>query len=1194
MSRTQRLWLLYGTLALACAGSAMALVLTSNHEEHKVTALFVGEILGLSFIVAGLLGTTYRPANATGRLLAFVGFAFCAGALAEANNAVPYTIGSVVGVVWVAAFVHLLVAYPTGTLARGVDRKLVISAYALALAYPLLYLPFSDPPDCKKGCPGSVLLVHESDTAAIAVEALATVSAIAVMVGTIVLLARRWRRASVAYRRSLRLVLVTGGVAVGLLLLELAVEPLLPTAGDVVIELPAAIAFVCVPFAFAFGLLRSRRAGAAVGRLVADLGPSPAPGQLRDAMREVLGDPALELGYWLPDLPGFVDIEGRPFDPHERGSATLVEGEAGRIGVLVHDAALLDERELLDGVVAAARLALENERLHAELRAQLAELERERDFTRLVVDTAPALHCVVDADGAIVGLNDRALDVSGVADPDELLGLPFWSIFAPEEAEDVRGRLGLVAMGQPPEVFEHTVVSRNGERRRIEWRAATVPDPRRQLELVILAGLDVTDRRWHEDVQAALRRFATLVATEPSVDEVLTAVTENVGKLFAGDISNIARLEGETARIIGGWSARGGRYEPGRTFRFQGTTATAQSLRTGMPRRATLDDPHDEFTRGLWAELGIRAAIAAPIIVEGTVWGAISVSLTRDATFVPDAEQRLADFAALVAQAIVNAEARRTLAVVAQEQAALRRVATLVAEGAGQDELLTAVTTEIGSLFGAQSANTMRWDGDSVRVLGGWNAPGEQTNLPGRVFAYGGDTVTARVVQTGAPARINSREDLQTEIARQRWEDLGLHATIGAPVVVDGRVWGVVTASRTHPDDPFPEGAEQRLGDFAALVAQAIANAGAQRDLAGLADEQAALRRVATLVAAGRSRAEVLAAVTREAGELFGATTVNLVRWEGVLDEIVVVGGWSDGSEPPIPPRTRFHPEHDGVTIRVLETGFASRGDEASPEFGRRCVIASPVIVSAALWGALAAMRHDGDNFPPEAEVRLRSFADLMAQSIANSQAQEELRASRARIVNAADEARQRLERNLHDGAQQRLVAVSISLRLAIAKLHAAPDDARPLLDSAAEELTHAIDELRELARGIHPAILTDRGLGPALEALAGRAPLPVAVEHDLDDRLPPPVEAAAYYVVSESLTNIAKYARASEVEVRVSRRDGVARVDVVDDGVGGADPTRGSGLRGLADRVEALDGRLGVESPPAEGTRVWAEIPVV
>jgi len=316
------------------------------------------------------------------------------------------------------------------------------------------------------------------------------------------------------------------------------------------------------------------------------------------------------------------------------------------------------------------------------------------------------------------------------------------------------------------------------------------------------------------------------------------------------------------------------------------------------------------------------------------------------------------------------------------------------------------------------------------------------------------------------------------------------------------------------------------------------------------------------------------------------------------------MGGWADAAEHELPPGATYRTPGVNPTLRILETGLAVVGEEPAQARHRpgaewhdlrpRYVVAAPVIVAGTLWGAMTATAPEGRTFSSGTELRLKGFASLMAQAIANAEAAEELRASRARIVEAADDARRRLERNLHDGAQQRLVAVSISLRLAIAKLAAAPEDAQSLMVSAADELTHAIDELRELARGIHPAILTDRGLGPALEALAGRSPLPVDVDHDLDDRLPPSVEAAAYYVVSESLTNIAKYAEATAVEVRVSRRNGVARVEVVDDGIGGADPTRGSGLRGLADRVEALDGRLGVESPPAAGTRVWAEIPVV
>jgi PAS domain S-box-containing protein len=206
---------------------------------------------------------------------------------------------------------------------------------------------------------------------------------------------------------------------------------------------------------------------------------------------------------------------------------------------------------------------------------------------------------------------------------------------------------------------------------------------------------------------------------------------------------------------------------------------------------------------------------------------------------------------------------------------------------------------------------------------------------------------------------------------------------------------------------------------------------------------------------------------------------------------------------------------------------------------------------------------------------------------------EEEIRRSRARIVEIGDIERRRLERNLHDGAQQRLVSVSLSLRLAHAKLRESPDEAERILTASSEELARALEELRELARGIHPAVLTDRGLGAALEALVTRTPIPVDVQTPPDDRLPEPVEAAAYYVVSEALANIAKYANASGATVRVSRNDGRAIVEVEDDGVGGADPSRGSGLRGLADRIEALDGHLEIESAPGRGTTIRAEIPV-
>jgi len=228
--------------------------------------------------------------------------------------------------------------------------------------------------------------------------------------------------------------------------------------------------------------------------------------------------------------------------------------------------------------------------------------------------------------------------------------------------------------------------------------------------------------------------------------------------------------------------------------------------------------------------------------------------------------------------------------------------------------------------------------------------------------------------------------------------------------------------------------------------------------------------------------------------------------------------------------------------------------------------------------------------FPPGVEQRMADFAELAAQALANAHAREQLAASRARIVEAGDAERRRLERNLHDGAQQRLVSLSLLLRLAARRVKDDPETAAQL-ERAGDELAQALQELRELARGIHPAVLTERGLAPALQVLAARAPLPVELAVP-EERLPAPVEAAAYYLVSEALANVAKHARATLVRVEVERTGGHARVEVVDDGVGGADAGGGSGLRGLADRVEALSGRLRVESARGAGTRVIAEIP--
>jgi PAS domain S-box-containing protein len=375
----------------------------------------------------------------------------------------------------------------------------------------------------------------------------------------------------------------------------------------------------------------------------------------------------------------------------------------------------------------------------------------------------------------------------------------------------------------------------------------------------------------------------------------------------------------------------------------------------------------------------------------------------------------------------------------------------------------------------------------------------------------------------------------------------------------------------------------------------------AERGLRTLADEQAALRRVATVVAGEPTQELLLDTVTTEVARLFGAQSAHLIRDDDAT--LPVVGSWSDTGEGWIAPGTVFGREGDSATHRVLRTqrparvdGLAEVGDartrEVWLELGFRSSIAAPVIVDGVLWGAISVTRTTAEVFPEGAEQRLADFAALAAQAIANAQAREELRASRARIVEAADEARRRLERNLHDGAQQRLVSISIALRLAQARIPGDPAEADNILRGASEELALALEELRELARGLHPAVLTDRGLAPALAALTARAPLPV--ELDVEELvLPGAIEAAAYYVVAESLTNVAKYASANAARVSIRLAGSHAVIEVADDGVGGAQPARGSGLRGLGDRVDALDGRLEIESAEGQGTCVRAIIPV-
>jgi signal transduction histidine kinase len=362
-------------------------------------------------------------------------------------------------------------------------------------------------------------------------------------------------------------------------------------------------------------------------------------------------------------------------------------------------------------------------------------------------------------------------------------------------------------------------------------------------------------------------------------------------------------------------------------------------------------------------------------------------------------------------------------------------------------------------------------------------------------------------------------------------------------------------------------------------------------------DEVEALRRIATLVAFNHTPAEVLAQVTEEVARHLGADAAMTARFDSP-QHATILADWTTAGLPAIEPGSTAELVPGSALTAVRDTGAPARVDSYADmageharemrALGMESGVAAPIVVDGLLWGAVAAGAADGP-FEPDAEERLGAFAELVGQAIANVDARMKLQASRARIVEAADTARRRLERYLNDAAQQRLVTLAIHLRLLAKRV--GPDEERAVEACIAELLT-ALEELRDLARGLHPAVLTEHGLIPALEALAARSSLPVAVHASLRTRLPEAHEVALYYVALEAITNVAKYAGAQTADIRVQHTHGWAEIEISDDGVGGADAAAGSGLRGLADRVEALNGRLQVHSPPGSGTTLRATIP--
>ena len=696
------------------------------------------------------------------------------------------------------------------------------------------------------------------------------------------------------------------------------------------------------------------------------------------------------------------------------------------------------------------------------------------------------------------------------------------------------------------------------------------------------------------DEQAALRRVATLVARDASPGEVFNAVAKEVGTLLDTDITVVGRYDGDgSATATGSWSASPGGVPVGTRSAVGGHNVLTLVAETEKPARVEGYDGASGEAAEIARRHGWLSSIAAPIIVEGRLWGVMLVATQRPEPFPAGAEERLAAFTDLVATALANAQAHDEVRRFGEEQAALGRVATLVAAGAAPEQVFTAVVEEASSLLGLELIEFVRYDGSKTGTV--IAASGQHPFPPGSTWSLDDPSVMATVARTARPARMDDYGAMEGEIARVA-RSAGFQSAIGAPLTVEGRLWGVIIAISTDPE-PIPERSEARLGQFTELVATAVANAEARQALERVAAEQATLRRIATLVAQGVQPEELFAAVAEETAATFDAITA-LMRFEHDPPGVVLVGV---SKETGLPIGTRWHFVEGMASAEVYRTGrparFSSGADywslrggpvaEAGGRLGIVSQVSCPIAVEGGVWGVITV--NGGEELPPDTEQRLEKFTDLVSTAIANAEGKSELAASRRRIVAAGDEARRRIERDLHDGIQQRLIALTFRAR---AMTRRPPDELPQIAAELSEGLKDVSDELREVSRGIHPTILTEAGLGPALRALARRSDVPVDVDVRLDERLPAPVEAAAYYIASEALTNVAKHAHANVVQLTAAHDNGLLTLEVRDDGIGGLDATRGSGILGLTDRAEALAGTISITSPPHGGTTLSVRLP--
>ncbi|GGM15248.1 CHASE3 domain-containing protein [Dactylosporangium sucinum] len=623
---------------------------------------------------------------------------------------------------------------------------------------------------------------------------------------------------------------------------------------------------------------------------------------------------------------------------------------------------------------------------------------------------------------------------------------------------------------------------------------------------------------------------------------------------------------------------------------------------------------------GLTVRLGVMCVLFTLLISTAFATILLSVYELRDSVLVVTRAERAVSAANTLERLVLDVEAGRrgyalthdrallTPWIHAQQQIPLRQqeLASAVSGDSAQAARVATLNSDVSAYLDTYADPVITDDGANPASIDPQSITNGQRSVAALRQEFEQFTVTQRAIVDGMHADAN-RAGQRAVIAGIAGLATSLLAvailTRSLAVMVVRPLHRLVTAAdkvaggdmtvRVDTDAPVEVGKMQRT--FNSMVS---ALERSRETLGTVAAEQAALRRVATVAARGRPAEDLFATVTEEAGKLFEADAAVLVRFEAEENVGTVVASWSYDPVHRIP-LGRVTLQGHGIAGRVLRSGRPVRleGDESADflarEFGDsriRSAIGAPIIVADRCWGALKALSTSDRALEQQDAMRAAEFTDLVASAIANSQARADLTASRARLVAATDESRRRIERDLHDGTQQRLIALLLALRATETQVSDALQDR---VHSIGDDLSEAIDELRELARGIHPSILSEGGLVPAIKSLGRRSPIPVEVQLALPDRLDTKIEVGVYYVVAEALTNAIRHARASLIFVRAAIVRNRLELSIEDDGVGGADPDTGTGLVGLADRVAAIGGSLNIASRPGRGTTLSITVPL-